>query len=91
MAQERTFRTDGGRDRQSPLAPIETIRVSGVICRIKKLTSTDEGKLTLAIEATAVDAEALERVRDLILIQQGEATLSLAGLAEAPPSGESVQ
>jgi hypothetical protein len=91
MTHERTFRTDGGRDRHAPLAEMETISVSGLICRIKKLTSTDDGKLTMAIEATATDDEALERVRDLILIQQGEVMLSLAGLAEAPVAGESVQ
>ncbi|MFB1487753.1 MULTISPECIES: hypothetical protein [unclassified Thiocapsa] len=78
MNAERTFRTDGGRD--SSTAAMETIRVSGLTCRVKKITVSDEGKLTLAIDATATDNEAIERVRDLIMIQQGEVMLSLEGM-----------
>ena len=36
--------------------------------------------MTLAVEATAEDDAALERVRDLILIQQGEVTMTLEGV-----------
>ena len=87
MTHERTFRTDGGR--QLDTSQLSTMRVDGLLCRVKKITCTDEGKLTMAIEATAADDEALERVRDLILIQQGEVMLSLEGVLEA--AGESVQ
>jgi hypothetical protein len=87
MHTERTFRTDGGPD--SSTAAMETIRVSGLACRIKKITVSDDGKLTMAIDGTVTDDEAIERVRDLIMIQQGEVTMSLEGaVAEA---GQSVQ
>lgn len=83
QTQERTYRTDGGHEAASHYS---TMRVDSLACRVKKLTCTDEGKLTLAIEATAEDDEALERVRDLILIQQGEVTMTLDGVR-----GESLQ
>ena len=78
--QERTFRTET----PSHAAPYSTMRVDSLTCRVKKLTCTDEGKLTLAIEATAEDDAALERVRDLILIQQGEVTMTLDGVRGEP-------
>ena len=77
MQSERTFRTDGGRD---AAVSMETIQVSGLTCRVKKITVSDEGKLTMAIDATATDNEAIERVRDLIMIQQGEVMMTLEGL-----------
>ena len=79
-AQERTFRTDTTSD----ASHYSTMRVDSLTCRVKKLTCTDEGKLTLAIEATAEDDAALERVRDLILIQQGEVTMTLDGVRGEP-------
>jgi hypothetical protein len=78
MQSERTFRTDGGCDASS--SNLETIQISGLSCRVKKITCTDDGKLTMAIDATATDNEAIERVRDLIMIQQGEAMMTLEGL-----------
>lgn len=78
--QERTFRTESTPD----AAHYSTMRVDALKCRVKKLTCTDEGKLTLAIEATAEDDAALERVRDLILIQQGEVTMTLDGVRGEP-------
>jgi hypothetical protein len=86
MSHERTFRTEGGRQRDA--APLSIMRVEGLTCRVKKITCTDEGKLTMTIEATAADDDTLERVRDLILIQQGEVSLSLEGVLDV---GESVQ
>ncbi len=90
MNQERIFHTDGGRDHGTTGTRLASLRVTDVPCRVKKITCSDEGKLTLAIEATATDDNALERVRDLIAIQQGEVLLSLEGVAEAPAS-DSVQ
>jgi hypothetical protein len=77
MQSERTFRTDGGRDAS---ANMETIQISGLTCRVKKITVSDEGKLTMAIDATVTDNEAIERVRDLIMIQQGEVMMTLEGV-----------
>jgi hypothetical protein len=87
-AQERTFRTDGGRD--TSVASMETIRVSGLTCRIKKITVSDDGKLTMALEGTVTDDESIGNLRDLVMIQQGEVTLSIEG-AVAEASGASVQ
>ena len=77
MQSERTFRTDGGRDTS---VNMKTIQISGLTCRVKKITVSDDGKLTMAIDA-ATDNEAIERVRDLIMIQQGEVMLTLEGMA----------
>ncbi|MEA3640242.1 MAG: hypothetical protein VBE63_09895 [Lamprobacter sp.] len=79
MLEERTFRTDGGTEANT--AFMSTMQVAGLLCRVKKITCTDEGKLTMAIDATATDNEALERVRDLITIQQGEVMLTIEGTA----------
>lgn len=87
-AQERTFRTDGGRE--STVASLETIRVSGLTCRIKKITVSDDGKLTMALDGSVIDDEAIERLRDLVMIQQGEVTLSIEG-AVAEATGASMQ
>jgi hypothetical protein len=87
-AQERTFRTDGGRD--TSVASMETIRVSGLTCRIKKITVSDDGKLMMVLEGTVTDDESIGNLRDLVMIQQGEVTLSIEG-AVAEASGASVQ
>jgi hypothetical protein len=88
MHNERTFRTDGGRD--AAQSSLSTLRVSGLTCRVKKISCTDDGKLTMAIDALASDAESLEQVRDLLAIQQGEVVLSLEGVI-ADPGEESLQ
>lgn len=82
MPTERTFRTDGGTENTPGF--LATIQVAGLVCDVKKITTTNEGKLSMAIEATATDNEALERVRDLISIQQGEVMLTLEGATADP-------
>lgn len=81
MHTERTFRTDGGRD--SSTTDLDAIRVSGLACRMKKITVSDDGKLTMAIDATATDNASIARIRDLIMIQQSEVMLTLEGLTHA--------
>lgn len=88
MPQERIFRTDGGRDAST--AMLSTLQVSGLACRVKKITCTDDGKLTMAIEATANDADSLEQVRDLVSIQQAEVMLTLEGVV-ADSSNDGLQ
>ncbi len=88
LAQERTYRTDGGRD--TSVADMEPIRVSGLTCRIKKITISDEGKLTMAVDGSVIDDQSIERLRDLVMIQQSEVTLTIEG-AVAEASGASVQ
>lgn len=85
--QERTFRTDGG-----TAAAMETVRVSGLTCRIKKITVSDEGKLTMALDGSVTDDESIDRLRDLVLVQQGEVNLTIEGAgAVAEAIGQSVQ
>lgn len=50
---ERTFRTDGGN--AQPAEHLRTLAVRGLSCRLKKLITTDEGKIVLAIEMEASD------------------------------------
>lgn len=87
MHTERTFRTDGGRDSAIGMT---TLKVSGLTCRVKKITISDEGKLSMAIDGAVTDDESIDRLRDLLTIQQGEVMLTLEG-ATPESSGESLQ
>ena len=53
--------------------------VTELKCRLKKLTTTDEGAVALAIEIQITDDDELEQIRELIRAQQGELELSLTG------------
>lgn len=44
--------------------------VERLLVRLKKITTTDDGKLALALEAEALDDESLAQVRDMLLLQQ---------------------
>lgn len=75
--QERTYTTstDGATGRGVPYRAVRDIK-----CRLKKLTTTDEGAVQLAIEIQITDDDELEQIRDLIRAQQGELELSLTGV-----------
>ena len=77
MSTERLFRTEaaGGTTAARPF-----IAVDDLACRLKKITTTDEGKVAIAIELEAQDDDTLEQIRDLIRVQQGEVRLSIAGV-----------
>jgi hypothetical protein len=72
---ERTFRTRGAEDSELP-----TMGVYNVACDVKKITTTNEGAISIAIELSATSNEVLEQVRDLIRIQQGRCMLSISGI-----------
>jgi hypothetical protein len=73
--QERTYSTRPGDAIDA--APYPAVR--DLPCRLKKLTTTDEGAVALAIEIQIKDDEGLEQIRDLIRVQQGELALTLTG------------
>jgi hypothetical protein len=74
--QERTYTTapDGATSAATPYRAVRDIK-----CRLKKLTTTDEGAVALSIEIQIHDDDELEQIRDLIRVQQGELELSLTG------------
>ena len=74
--QERTFTTRAA----SSAATDFSLGVERLRCRLKKITTTDEGVVSLAVEIQISDNEELEQIRDLIRVQQGEVVLSIAGV-----------
>jgi hypothetical protein len=75
LAEERTFRTNDTSARDMRVAC-----VSGLSCRMKRITTTDDGKIAIGIELDATDPETLESIRELIRVQQGEVFLSVEGV-----------
>lgn len=61
-------------------ADLPTLGVTDLRCVVKKITTTNEGCISLAIELTATDDATVEQIRDLIRIQQGECLLSVSGV-----------
>jgi hypothetical protein len=51
---------------------------------VRKLTTTDEGRLQLVLEGELNDAGELEKICDLLPIQQGEVRVDIAGLQGEP-------
>lgn len=47
-----------------------TARVDGMTTRIKRIQTTDEGKLQVVLEAEGMDDDALEQVKDMLVLQQ---------------------
>jgi hypothetical protein len=74
--QERTFSTRSSAD---AAATGFSVGVERLRCRLKKITTTDEGIVSLAVEVQIADNDELEQIRDLIRVQQGEVLLSIAG------------
>ena len=69
---ERIFRTNGG---DTPTAEgsqgVAAGQVHDLPARVKKIATTDEGKLQIVLEGEVIRPEELEKIRDLFLIQQG--------------------
>lgn len=57
--------------------------VEGMKGRVKSITTTDEGKLKITVEAQIVHEEDLERIRDLLLVQRGDVMMQFT-----PAQGE---
>ena len=66
---ERVFQTNGGDVGQGPV--IDLNGVQDMQARVKKITTTDEGKLQIVLEGDVIRQQELEKIRDLFLIQQG--------------------
>jgi hypothetical protein len=69
---ERVFQTNGG---VTPLGgsgfTLGGGGVSDLPTRVKKIATTDEGKLQIVLEGEVIRPEELEKIRNLFLIQQG--------------------
>ena len=69
---ERVFHTHGG---EVSLAgsgfAMGGGRVHDLLTRVKKIATTDEGKLQIVLEGEVIRPEELEKIRNLFLIQQG--------------------
>lgn len=45
-------------------------RVDGMTTKVRKITTTDEGKLQVVLEAEGMDNDALAQVKELLVLQQ---------------------
>lgn len=50
-------------------------RVEDLTTKVKKITTTDEGKLQIVLEAEGMDHEALAQVKELLVLQQSSLVL----------------
>ena len=65
-AEKREEVIDLGRTAAKPV----TARVDDMTVRVKKITTTDEGKLSLTLESEGMTDEALDNVKDMLVLQQ---------------------
>jgi len=56
-----------GAERTEPPA---TVRVDGMVTRIKKITTTDEGKLQVVLETEGMDDNAITQAKGMLSLQQ---------------------
>lgn len=49
--------------------PVES-RVDELTTKVKKITTTDEGKLQIVLETEGMDNDALAQVKELLVLQQ---------------------
>lgn len=56
-----------GAERAEPPA---TVRVDDITTRIKKITTTDEGKLQVNLETEGMDDNAITQAKDMLSLQQ---------------------
>ena len=59
-------------------------RVGNLVASIKKITTSDEGKLQVVLESESMDDEALVQVKDMLVLQQA----SLVRVAMEPVQRE---
>lgn len=45
-------------------------RVRGMTVRVKKITTTDEAKLQVVLETEGMDNDALEQIKEMLVLQQ---------------------
>jgi hypothetical protein len=74
MGAERMFTT--GAETEALMTTV----VRRLACRLKKFTSTDDGKIALSIELEATDEDTLKQLRSLLEVQQGQIEIDVAGI-----------
>jgi hypothetical protein len=70
-AREKVFHSDGAAAPRVISVEQGIDAVRDVNARLKKMSSTDDGKLQIVLEAELVQFEVMMKIRDLFLIQQG--------------------
>jgi len=68
---ERVFHSNGGAAPKLPNEADMLSEVKDLSARLKKMSTTDDGKLQIVLEAEVVQQEVILKIRDLFLIQQG--------------------
>ena len=51
--------------------PLSLGKVEQLPAKIKKMVTTDEGKLQITLEADALDTETIQKIKGLLEMQQG--------------------
>lgn len=80
MPRENTFRTVG-----DDAVTMTTRRVSGLPVSVDAIKTTADGRLNIMMSSEAMSQEVLEKIQDLLLIQQGQVYVDFEGAqAELP-------
>ena len=79
MAQGNIYRTDG-----QPVS-VTTRRIEGLPAVVESIKSTSDGKLAITLSSATLSEEVLEKVRDLLLIQQSEVFVDFEGAQKELP------
>jgi len=74
---ERTYPTEGGSQDRGINFPATRIRETPAA--IKRIVTTDEGKIQIVLEGTVTNNEELEKVCDLVMVQQLLVTVDIVG------------
>jgi len=74
---ERTHRTEGGNGGHVSAFPATRIRE--IPATIKRIVTTDEGKIQIDLEGAVTNNEELEKVRDLVMVQQLPVSVDILG------------
>ena len=73
---ERTFTTSNSTGRVFPFPA----RSAELDARAKKITITDEGKLSITLECDVEDEDTLEQVKNLLVTQRGPMSVSFTAV-----------
>lgn len=79
MPQGNVYRTDGQQ------VNVTTRRIEGLPAVIDSIKSTADGKLVISMSSATLSEEVLEKVRDLLLIQQSEVFVDFEGAQKELP------
>jgi len=74
---DRTYRTEGGN--QDRVINFPATRIREIPATIKRIVTTDEGKIQIVLEGAVTNNEELEKVRDLVMVQQLPVTVDILG------------